>query len=267
MNEPFHRDGIWWLKGPGGTWYRWDLAEQVWTRSASEPPPAPLPPSVPDHLRISEGDATEPLAAGPAVSPAHAGTGTWDDDDVGDYQETSRFPSVMGPESRGNLWMWTVGGLVGLVVLVFLASALFGNGDDPGNGDPDEALTRAEMKAAFIADADVLCAEAREFQQNLPPPTNERELIRFAQRVKEINRTLHSGLSGLEPPRRDEKKVEKMIGALSKSLRFLDEAIAAAKNDEEAAFARADGTATRFATQFRKKADRYGIKECGIENN
>ena len=123
--------------------------------------------------------------------------------------------------------------------------------------------SRAVLKAAFVARADVLCAAANKKVDALPAATSLASEARFMASYMPIEEKLFADIKALTVPPGDEGPVAEMLAAQDKVIAKDKELAAAAQQRNQALYNRLDDEEAELITAANSKFDAYGLRNCG----
>jgi hypothetical protein len=147
------------------------------------------------------------------------------------------------------------------LLLAFVPLAACGGDDDDGGGGGD-ALTKAE----FIEQGDAICEAASDDGEDLEEPDAEdaEDLSRFLGDAIEVIDGARQEFEDLDPPADGEEVYELEVEALRDSVEVLEDAKAAA-DDDDVAEARRIVTEADPEADAREPLQEYGFEVCGVE--
>ena len=295
MSQPIQRDGVWWHQKTDATWLRWNAQKSEWESAPATPPPPPAPHEgsvaavTPDFDAKSHGSEpafgfstsesgtppTPDLPEGPAEVK-------WEFGDEG-RETTSLGPAnadVLPPESdkpsagewlnSSTAWMGSNRAVAALIALIVLAAAVFaaftfmGGDTDPagGGGTAGTAIGTPLPKKAAVRKLNSLCKSANRRMKALGTPTTPDEFVDYMGKASKEFKGLLQNLREIKPRAEQKVAFARIVKDFEKSLRYADEALAAAQTGNVAGLQQTLVELDSFSTKMRGRARAFGAHAC-----
>lgn len=283
MSQPIQRDGVWWHQKADGTWLRWNAQKSEWETA----PAAPPPPTPPQENGPAIPAATDPEAND--VEPAF-GFSTADSVDPGlpegpeevkwEFGDEGGETISLGPANADLLppesdkpsasdWLNANRAVAALVAVLVLAAAAFaaftflGGGDDPADdGTPGTTIDDPASKKAAVRKLNALCTSADRRMKALGTPTTPDEFVGYLDKARNEFKGFVRDLNQIRPLPEDKAAFGRIVKDFKKSLRYTDEALAAAQAGNMTGLQQTLVKFDGFSTKMRGRARAFGAHAC-----
>lgn len=145
-------------------------------------------------------------------------------------------------------------------LLIALLAGCGGGGTSSTTSTGGEELSKSEL----IAKGDAICKDAHDRFAELQgsPPTTPEESATFTQRLIDITESEISQLRALNAPASVKPALDNYLKALDKNVAILKQGLAAARNSDATAYAKAQAKAVEDQVERLQLAQAVGFKEC-----
>lgn len=271
MEQPIRSDDAWWHRAPDGTWMRYDEASGSWMPTSDAP--ATGEPAPTGGLIVPGSQSQDARGSGPRL----------------------RLPAGRMRIVAAVVAAALLAGGAGYGSITLLRSEPAGHAAEAGEDDPTKgkgkgkrsgsrkkkgkksgenakaaapstAKQAKQLKAAFIARADTICAKTNRRLRNLAAPTTPREVLEHIGSVRIAVRKLDERLGRLDPPPDDGRAWRRHLRLIGRSLNVLDRLVLAAGRGDLATAQKLESRLRDLGERFNRWARAYGFKDCSEDS-